>query len=207
MNKKLTDEQLREFHDAFSAFDKKHKGYIGNRDVKLLMRSLGFNPTELEVDNLCMKIDVDGNGKVDFHEFINLMIELENPEVDQQSYIEAFRSFDNTNKGYIHSSLIKEILLEVMAKRSHKDKQQIVKVFRLDQDRRVDGYLLRWWQRRFCFDSKTTTTPKLIIVVSLSVGGEGSNFFAEVDCEKNQQIISSIYSNASQPASFYLADA
>ena len=50
-----------EFHDAFCVFDKKHKGHIGNSDIKLLMRSLGFNPTETEVENMCMKVDYDGN--------------------------------------------------------------------------------------------------------------------------------------------------
>ena len=49
-----------EFHDAFCVFDKKHKGHIGNNDIKLLMRSLGFNPTETEVENMCMKVDYDG---------------------------------------------------------------------------------------------------------------------------------------------------
>ncbi len=65
------------------------------------------------------------------------MIELENPELDQQSYLEAYRAFDNTGKGYIRSSLIREILLDVMDKRSNKDKEHIIKVFHLDVDRKV----------------------------------------------------------------------
>eukprot|EP00112_Aurelia_sp_Birch-Aquarium-sp1_P000893 Seg1087.4 transcript_id=Seg1087.4/GoldUCD/mRNA.D3Y31 product=Calmodulin protein_id=Seg1087.4/GoldUCD/D3Y31 len=133
---KLSEEQIREFHDAFSVFDKKHEGHIGNNDIKLLMRSLGFNPTEMEVENMCMKVDYDGNGQVDFNEFVDLMLELENPELDQQSYLETFRAFDNTNKGYIQASLIREILFDVMGKRE-KDREHVIRVFQLDKDRRV----------------------------------------------------------------------
>lgn len=81
-------------------------------------------------------ISVLGNGKVDFNEFIDLMLELENPELDQQSYLDAFRAFDNTNRGYINSALIREILIDVMGQRE-KDIRHIIKVFQLDIERRV----------------------------------------------------------------------
>lgn len=77
-----------------------------------------------------------GNGKVDFNEFVDLMLELENPELDQQSYLDAFRAFDNTNRGYINSALIREILTDVMGQRV-KEIQHIIKVFHLDRERRV----------------------------------------------------------------------
>ena len=37
------------------------------------MRALGKNPTEDEVLNLLMKADVDGNGTIDFEEFVKMM--------------------------------------------------------------------------------------------------------------------------------------
>ena len=79
---------------------------------------------------------ISGNGKVDFDEFVALMLELENPELDQQSYLEAFRAFDTNNRGYVQSALIREILLEVMGQRPA-DRELIIKVFNLDKNRRV----------------------------------------------------------------------
>ena len=64
------------------------------------------------------------------------MLELENPELDQQSYLEAFRAFDNTGKGYVNSSLIREILVDVMGDRK-KDRDYILQIFQLDKDRKV----------------------------------------------------------------------
>ena len=77
-----------------------------------------------------------GNGQVDFNEFVNLMLELENPELDQQNFLDTFRAFDNTGKGYIQSSLIREILSDVMGQRE-KDKEHVFNVFQLKKDRKV----------------------------------------------------------------------
>ncbi len=38
-----------------------------------MMRSLGQNPTEVELKDMIREVDVDGNGTIDFSEFLNLM--------------------------------------------------------------------------------------------------------------------------------------
>ena len=37
------------------------------------MRSLGQNPTEAELQDMINEVDADGNGTIDFTEFLNLM--------------------------------------------------------------------------------------------------------------------------------------
>lgn len=38
-----------------------------------MMRSLGQNPTEAELQDMINEVDADGNGTIDFGEFLNLM--------------------------------------------------------------------------------------------------------------------------------------
>lgn len=38
-----------------------------------MMRSLGQNPTEAELHDMINEVDADGNGTIDFPEFLNLM--------------------------------------------------------------------------------------------------------------------------------------
>jgi calmodulin len=37
------------------------------------MRSLGQNPTEAELQDMINEVDVDGNGTIDFPEFLTMM--------------------------------------------------------------------------------------------------------------------------------------
>ena len=43
---KLTDEQISEFREAFALFDKDGDGNVTAKELGIVMRSLGQNPTE-----------------------------------------------------------------------------------------------------------------------------------------------------------------
>lgn len=59
------------------------------------MRSLGENPTETELTQLIGEMDVDGNGTIEFNEFLHMMAKnyvLKDMESDIK---EAFKSVQN----------------------------------------------------------------------------------------------------------------
>ena len=48
-------------------------GTITTKELGTVMRSLGQNPTEGELQDMINEVDADGNGTIDFPEFLNLM--------------------------------------------------------------------------------------------------------------------------------------
>ena len=74
MGDQLTEEQIADYKEAFSLFDKDGDGIIKVSDLGLLVRSLNLNPTESEIAEMQNDVDPDGTGKVDFPEFISLMV-------------------------------------------------------------------------------------------------------------------------------------
>ena len=40
----------------------------------MALRALGFEPTKEEIKNLIGNFDKDGTGRIDFHEFLDIMI-------------------------------------------------------------------------------------------------------------------------------------
>ena len=48
-----------------------------------VLRAMGQNPTEDELNSLVMEVDIDGNGTIDFDEFIEMM--KKNYEVDDHA--------------------------------------------------------------------------------------------------------------------------
>ena len=62
-----------ELKEAFDEFDKDGSGAINTIELLGVMRAMGENPTEDEVLNLMMEADLDGNGTIEFPEFLELM--------------------------------------------------------------------------------------------------------------------------------------
>ena len=51
---------LPEFKEAFSLFDKDGDGTITTKELGTVMRSLGQNPTEAELQDMINEVDADG---------------------------------------------------------------------------------------------------------------------------------------------------
>uniref|UniRef100_A0A8C2MDH7 Calmodulin n=1 Tax=Cricetulus griseus TaxID=10029 RepID=A0A8C2MDH7_CRIGR len=89
MADQLTEEQIAEFKEAFSLFDKDGDGTITTKELGTVMRSLGQNSTE----DMINEVDADGNGIIDFPEFLTMM-----------EIREAFHVFDKDGNGYISAA-------------------------------------------------------------------------------------------------------
>ena len=57
---KLLSHVRAEFREAFSLFDKNGDGTISSAELGTIMRSLGQNPTESELQDMINEVDVDG---------------------------------------------------------------------------------------------------------------------------------------------------
>ena len=53
-----------EFKEAFSLFDKDGDGTITTKELGTVMRSLGQNPTEAELQDMINEVDADGEDSV-----------------------------------------------------------------------------------------------------------------------------------------------
>merc|ERR1712010_5465 len=69
----LSEEQVEEIREAFTLFDSDASGAIDVRELKAAMRALGFEVKNEELKKMVSDIDNDGNGTIEFAEFLGMM--------------------------------------------------------------------------------------------------------------------------------------
>nr|GMD18368.1 Calmodulin [Ipomoea batatas] len=97
----MADDQMAEFRAAFSLFDKDGDGCITRKELGTMMRSLGENPSEADLQDMINEVDADGNGTIDFSEFLNFMAGMSMTDDQMTEFRAAFSLFDQDGNGCI----------------------------------------------------------------------------------------------------------
>lgn len=79
------------------------------------MRSLGQNPTEAELQDMINEVDADGNGTIDFPEFLTMMARKMRDTDSEEEIKEAFKVFDRDNNGFISAAELKHVMISIGA--------------------------------------------------------------------------------------------
>lgn len=127
MSNNLTEEQIQEFKEAFTLFDKDNNGTISKQELSTVMRSLGLSPSEQEVTDLMNEIDLNGNKSIEFSEFLTLMSRQLKQNDSEMELLEAFKVFDKNGDGYISSAELKHVLTSIGEKLSDAEVDEILK--------------------------------------------------------------------------------
>ena len=70
---------------------------------------MGQNPTEDELLELVLESDLDGDGTIDFPEFLEMMRKKANEADQLEDLKEAFKIFDRNRDGYIDTRELKSV--------------------------------------------------------------------------------------------------
>jgi calmodulin len=90
-------------------------GTITTKELGTVMRSLGQNPTEAELQDMINEVDADGNGTIDFPEFLSMMARKMRDTDSEEEIKEAFKVFDRDNNGFISAAELKHVMISIGA--------------------------------------------------------------------------------------------
>ena len=137
MAEQLTEEQIAEFKEAFSLFDKDGDGSITTKELGTVMRSLGQNPTEAELLDMINEVDADGNGTIDFPEFLSLMARKMKDTDTEDELIEAFKVFDRDGNGFISAAELRHVMTNLGEKLSDEEVDEMIREADVDGDGQI----------------------------------------------------------------------
>jgi len=113
----LTEEQVEDIKGIFQQYDKNQDGTMDAGELRGLMRELGQDPTEADLQKMIAEAEErtqasERNGKIEFSEFLD-MIERQgykSQEMQEQELEAAFKVFDKDNNGFITCEELKYTL-------------------------------------------------------------------------------------------------
>ncbi|XP_053214781.1 calmodulin-A-like [Panonychus citri] len=130
----LTQEQIAEFKEAFKLFDKDLDGRITSTELGIVMRSLGQRATEAELKNMVTLVDQDGNGTIEFNEFLHMMSRKMKETDKEEELREAFRVFDRNGDGFINAAELRHVMTNLGEKLTDEEVEDMIKEADLDGD-------------------------------------------------------------------------
>ena len=116
---------------------------ISRQELKTVMRSLGQNPTDDDIEEMMLNVDRDQDGQISYEDFMNLInlqiqssglcVDLCSLTENVDEMAEAFAVFDVDKDGYITKSELRQVMnrlgenltdaqLDAMIKEADKDK-------------------------------------------------------------------------------------
>jgi calmodulin len=133
----IPEHRLKEYRDAFEMFDKDKDGTITAKELANVMRSLNQDPTEMELQEMISEVDVDGNGRIDFEEFVTLMNRRSKETDTEEEVINAFRVFDKDGNGLISSTELRHIMTTLGDRLTEEEVDEMIREADIDGD----GYI------------------------------------------------------------------
>ena len=97
------------------------------------MNSMGQKPTLQELHDMINEVDQDGNGSIEFEEFITLMAKKAKSGMEaEEELLLAFQVFDKDDSGTISSDELKQVMAALSPGLTEEDLEEMVK--EVDQD-------------------------------------------------------------------------
>uniref|UniRef100_A0A3B4H5R4 Calmodulin-like 4b n=1 Tax=Pundamilia nyererei TaxID=303518 RepID=A0A3B4H5R4_9CICH len=120
----LTQDQINEFKECFSLYDRQRKGKIEAKELITVMRCLGSSPTPSEVQRHLLSHNM---GELDFSTFLSIMHRQLQQEAPEQEILEAMRMADKEQKGFILASELRAKLTGLGEKLTDKEGECLLK--------------------------------------------------------------------------------
>ncbi|XP_064638085.1 calmodulin-A-like [Lineus longissimus] len=138
MAHQLSEEQIAEFREAFSLFDKDNDGTINTTEMGTVMRSLGQNPTLAELDEMIAEVDKSGSGTIDFPEFLTMVARKIKDCDSEEEVKQAFRVFDKDGNGFISAVELRHVMTNMGEKLTDEEVDEMIREADIDGDGQVN---------------------------------------------------------------------
>ncbi|XP_044390412.1 calmodulin-like protein 4 isoform X1 [Triticum aestivum] len=107
-------------------------------ELAAVTRSLGLDPTNQELNDMMCEVDMDGNGTIDFQEFLSLIVRKMKDGDGDEELKEAFEVLDKDRNGFISPVELRTVMINLGEKMTDEEVEQMIKEADTDGDGQVN---------------------------------------------------------------------
>ncbi|CAF1296733.1 unnamed protein product [Rotaria magnacalcarata] len=108
----LSPDDLKGMKDIFDSYDKKNEGFIKLSLLGNILRTIGFNPIESDVQRAIRDFDPQKTDQIKFPDYVAAVLSIPTSVTDKD-IIPAFQKFDPDNRGLLEADEILKSLTNV----------------------------------------------------------------------------------------------
>jgi len=109
-------------------------GMITSEELGIAIRSLGLDPSKGELQNMINEVDADGDGTLDFAEFLAMMARKVKDTGIEDEIMEAFRAFDKNGDGFVSAAELRQVMDSLGEKLSDNEIGEMIREADMDGD-------------------------------------------------------------------------
>ena len=130
----LSADEIEEIKEAFDIFDVDRSGAISVQELLNAMRSLGFDTKNPAIFQMIADMDEDGNGEIEFEEFLDMMTARISDRNTKQDLERVFKLFDDKRTGEISVENLRRVAKELGEDIPEEELKEIILRADLDGD-------------------------------------------------------------------------
>jgi len=124
-------------------FDRDGDGNITDKELGTVIRSVGQNPTEAELQEMIKSLesqpkDQNDNKLIDFPLFCKLVLSQMKKPSSEQEIIEAFKVFDREGTGMISAAELRHVMTTIGEKLTETEVDEMLREADVDSDGHIN---------------------------------------------------------------------
>ncbi|KAJ3355291.1 hypothetical protein GGF32_002070 [Allomyces javanicus] len=135
----FSEDQIAEFKEVFSLFDRKGNGFIEPDALGDVLRSIGQNPTEAQVADILAALPDKGQKPISFDLFKDILSRPDGFKAAGtiEEFCQGFAVFDKEGAGFISSGELRYVLTSLGEKMTNAEVDELLKYVDMTKDGQV----------------------------------------------------------------------
>ena len=139
MAKNLTKEQKVKYRKIFRKFDTNEDDTISLEELRNVLKYFGKDPTDEQLKKIIAKVDQDGDGEIDWDEFLQVMNgKNENIIFENEDEMKlTFKKFDRNGDNFVSKEELKITMIKIGEKFTEEEIEAIFHEADTDKDGKI----------------------------------------------------------------------